>query len=171
MAEKRIVEACDEGWQIYCDWLKRNRDDETFKSLDYQAKYEYYFKRYADYARQYPIILRYIACFGMFHRKAVEKYLKKCTTVGASTDEEFCERQADYVKYLWLCSNKHIDGKKLKIIWQQTKDALLSELTTRKKELQEIKDMREKNKISNNITRIENVRQRIARLASERANS
>ena len=92
-------------------------------------------------------------------------------TVGVKTDEEYCERQADYVKYVWMYSNNHLSTKKLNTIWQQTKDALMEELSTRKRETEAIKNMREKNKNDNHIKRIENVRQRITRLANERVDA
>lgn len=171
MVDARIEAVCDEGWIIYCDWKKRNDGDGTFKDLDYQSKYEYYMKQYTDFARQYPIILRYLASFGMYNSNAVRKYLKKCNTSVITTDEDYADRQADFVKFLWMETKPHMDKKKLDIIWQQTRDEMLREITARKVELQKIKDIREKNKISNNIKRVQNVRERIARIGGEEKSS
>ena len=162
---KRIKDVCDEGWIIYCDWLKRNENDSVFRDLAYQPKYEYYMKMYTDFARQYPIIMRYLASFGMYSSKAVRQYLKKCNITVIQTDEDYAERQADFVKYLYMDLRPHMDRRKLNTIWQQVKNEILSELKTRKAELKKIKDVREKNKDSNASLRLQNVKDRIIKIS------
>lgn len=163
--DKRIKSVCDEGWIIYRDWLKRNESDSVFRELGYQPKYEYYMKMHMDFARQYPIIMRYLASFGMYSRKAVSQYLKKCNTTVVQTDEDYAERQADFVKYLYMDLRPHMDRRKLNMIWQQIKDEILSELKTRNAELKKIKDIREKSKDSNASMRLQNIKDRIMKIS------
>jgi hypothetical protein len=127
-AARTIDEAIREGAAIYRDHQRRCRDDEVFKALGHQAKYEYYMKSNIDFARQYPIILRHIASFGMFHPKAVSMYIKKCHASPIKTDEDFAERQADYVKYLYMSLGNHMPRDQLNGVWRKTKEHVLAEM-------------------------------------------
>jgi len=156
--KKRIDPIVNEAAIIFSDYTKRMRGDTQFQNLCKQSRFEYYMKRYIDFARQYPIILRHIACFGMYSEKAIRLYMKKCYNTQMDTDEEFCERQADFVKYLYMFTGKHCSQNKLNSVWAHTKKHLMEELEANKKERQVIKDRREKNKDTNNIERRDNVK-------------
>lgn len=153
-----IERVINEANIIYGDYKRRMKDDEQFSNLSHQAKYEYYMKIYIDFARQNPIILRYIASFGMHSPKAIKMYLKKCYNTKLDTDEAFAERQADFVKYLYMDIQKHMDMNKAHEIWRHTKDHILAEIQINKKEMEKIKTQRGKNKEYNDIARRENVK-------------
>jgi hypothetical protein len=155
---KYIEDVITEGAKIYADYRKRIESDEQFKSLSHQARYEYYMKMNIDFARQHPLILRHIASYGMFSKKAVKLYFQKCFRNNTQNDEEYCERQADFVKYNYMFSGKHMPQNKLNEIWTHTKKHMMDELAASKREKKMIKEQREKNKNSNNIARRENVK-------------
>lgn len=158
---KYIDNVIDEGKKIYSDYCKRVKNDEQFKSLSHQARYEYYMKMNIDFARQHPLILRHIASYGMFSAKAIKLYFQKCFRNNTNSDEEYCERQADFVKYNYMYSGKHVPQNKLNEIWAQTKKHMMDELEATAKEKKMIKEQREKNKNSNDIVRRENVKRLI----------
>ena len=156
-----IDNVISEGKKIFRDYKKRIKNDKEFQKLSHQARYEYYMKMHTDFARQQPLILRHIASFGMFNEKAVELYFKKCFSKQTESDEEYCERQADYVKFLYMYSGKHVPQNKLNEIWEHTKKHMMDELKASAKEKKMIKEQREKNKAANDIARRENVKRLI----------
>jgi hypothetical protein len=155
---KKIDIIVKEANIIYSDYMKRMRNDTQFQCLSKQSRFEYYMKKYIDFARQYPIILRHIASYGMHSEKAIRLYMKKCYNQQIYTDEEYCERQADFVKYLYMHKGNHCSQEKLGLVWTHTKKHLMDEIAANKKERDVIKKRREKNKESNNIERRENVK-------------
>lgn len=162
MDEKETINrVVEDGLIIYRDYCDRAKKDESFSVLSYQAKYEYYMKKYIDYARSYPIIVRYIASFGMYHPKAVRLYLKKCFSTPMNDDEEFCNRQADYVKYLYMYCNPHMSRTKLNEIWAHTKKSMMNEMEINRKEKKIVRDRRKKNEGVNNTTRRDNAKKRV----------
>lgn len=165
----QIEDAIREGKIIYSDYVKRMRGDAEFANLDYQAKYEYYMKIYIDYARQNPMILRMIASYGMFSEKAIRMYFKKCFNKPIKTDEDYCERQADFVKYNYMFCGKHIPAARLNIIWANTKKSMMEEVEFNKKETKETRDRRAKNKKENDSMRRDNLKKAIALAATSGA--
>jgi hypothetical protein len=124
--DEKIAVVNAEGRKIYADFLKRVHEDKQFYQLDPQSKYDYYMKLYPDFARSNPLILRYIT-LGMFSEKANYCYFKQCYMYVTKTDEDFCSRQADLVKYLYRFNTK-IRGVELDKIWSDTKSLLMAEL-------------------------------------------
>ena len=147
--EIQIKNTITEGKKIYGDYLRRIRDDEQFNKLGYQARYEYYMKMHIDFARQSPMVLRMIASYGMFNEKAISMYMKKCFNCPIKTDEDYCERQADFVKYNYMFNGKHKSQKELNEIWQQSKKSMMDEIKATNQEKKKISEQRSKNKESN----------------------
>ena len=156
--EKNINEVIVEGRRIYTDYKKRMREDDQFKILSHQARFEYYMRMHIDFAREQPLILRHIASYGMFAPKAVRMYLQKCFRNPIKTDEDYCERQADYVKYLYMYSGKHHSTRVINDVWAKTKKHLMVEMELASVEKKKIKIRREKNKSINNIARRNNIK-------------
>ena len=159
--ETTINSVIEEANIIFKDYIHRVKNDVQFRDLNPQAKYEYYMKLHIDFARQNPIILRHIASFGLHSPKAIRLYMKKCYSTNTDTDESFCERQADFVKYLYMYTGKHVSQKKLQEIWAQTKKHMMDEIEVSRKEKALIKERREKNKKPNDIERREYVKRLI----------
>jgi hypothetical protein len=149
LQKNTIEHVVQEADKIYADYLKRITNDSQFIALSSQARYEFYMKSNIDFARQNPIILRHIAGFGLHSAKAIRLYMKKCYNTAITSNESFAERQADFVKYLYMYNGKHMSQDKLHDIWAQTKSHILEELENNKKELDAVKEKREKNKETN----------------------
>jgi hypothetical protein len=158
--EKNIIinAVVKEASTMWIDYKKRIKDDSLFNDMSPQSRFEYYMKTYIDFTRQWAIITRHISSYGMYNEKAVRLYVNKCITMPYKTDEEYCERQADYVKYLYMYSKNHFPTNKLKEIWTNTKKCLMEELKSSREENEIIKNRRKKNKICNDITRRENIK-------------
>ena len=126
--KRTIKEVQDEGAAIFRDFKRRMKEDKKFHDLDHQAKFEYYMKNNVDFARQYPLVLRNMVSYGMFDTKSVGMYLRKCYTCQTKTDEDFAERQADYVKYLYMNCGTRVPKQQLHAVWDDTRTSILEEL-------------------------------------------
>jgi len=163
--DAKIAEINAEGRKIFDDFVDRQRKDKAFAQLDPQSKYEYYMKLFPDFARSMPVILRYIT-FGMFSEKANFLYLKQCYRLVTKTDEDFCSRQADFVKYLYRCNTK-IRGEQLEKIWHDTKKLLMEEMAAMAEERERIKAERLARQDANDEIRREALKAAVVRAISE----
>lgn len=151
--DEKIAVVNAEGRKIYADFLKRVHENEQFYQLDPQSKYDYYMKLYPDFARSNPLILRYIT-LGLFNEKANYLYFKQCYMYVTKTDEDFCCRQADLVKYIYRF-NTNIRGAELDKIWSDTKSLLMAELDEIAIERKKFQDERASRKVENNQVRVD----------------
>lgn len=154
--DEKIAAVNAEGRKIYADFLTRVHADRQFYQLDEQSKYDYYMKLYPDFARSNPLILRYIT-LGMFNEKANFLYFKQCYTYVTKTDEDFCNRQADLVKYIYRFNTK-IRGAELDKIWSDTKSLLMAELDEIAIERKKLQDERANRKVENNQVKIDAIK-------------
>lgn len=167
--EKKILinAIAKEAGAIWMDYQKRSKEDSQFNKMNPQSKFEYYMKMFIDFTRQWTIVTRHIASYGMYNEKAVRLYVNKCITMPYKTEEEFCERQADYVKYLYMYGKNHYPSNKLKEIWTTTKKCLMEELESSRSENEIIKNRRKKNKITNDIARRDNLKQVVSKIIND----
>lgn len=154
--DEKIAVVNAEGKKIYADFLNRLHSDKQFYQLDPQSKYDYYMKLYPDFARSNPLILRYIT-LGMFSEKANFLYFKQCYMYVTKTDEDFCNRQADLVKYIYTFNTK-IRGAALEKIWSDTKTLLMAELEEIAVERKRMQDERASRKVENNQVRVDAIK-------------
>lgn len=97
---------------------------------------------------EFPIVTRYMICFGQFSEKAFREFLRQCenskdTTANAQKrgyrDDKWCQLQANYVTLLWKEYNKHrhpSEGEK-KMVWTQTYKLLKKSFTDMKNKQKE----------------------------------
>jgi hypothetical protein len=89
---------------------------------------------------EFPIVSRYLICHGQYKRKAFEKYLTKCKNTILDNDkrmqdkkymqDQWIQRQSDYVRYLWEEYQPHKKNKKeSNNIWQQAYSSLTKEFS------------------------------------------
>jgi hypothetical protein len=96
-----------------------------------------------DFAKSYPIVLRYMCQLGMYHPKAMERWITKIKTKPWGSEDEFIECQADYVVILYKVLNPRCNSEQL--------SAVRTDVTkTLKKEHKYVKDLVEQ--IDKNIT-------------------
>ncbi len=98
---------------------------------------------------EFPIVTRYMICFGHFSEKAFREFLRRCENSKDDPiqmqkrgyrDDKWCQLQADYVTLLWREYNKyrHPSEKERKAVWTQTYQLLKKSFT----------DMKDKQKIA-----------------------
>lgn len=156
MTDQQYIDDAEAIWKDIKERLK----NEEFKVLDAEKKLEYYQKKYNDFTMTFPIVLRYMVQLNSYKKKAFEKFLKKLRANPYRSELEYCERQADYVKYLFMETTNTHNMKEAQNIWKETYDMLAKEVEIFKKASEKIKRKKEKNNKRNNIEK----RQELKRL-------
>jgi hypothetical protein len=147
----------DDAEMIWKD-LKKNIKDTKFNSLNIDEQLEVYQKKYNDFTMTFPIVLRYMVQLKRYKKKAFENFLKKMRANPYRSELEYCERQADYVKYLYMETTKNHDMEEAKRVWRETYEMLAKEVKLFKKASEEIKRKTEKNNKRNNIEKREELK-------------
>lgn len=91
----------------------------------------------------YPIVTRYMICFGQFSEKAFREFLRQCenskddpvkSQKTGYRDDKWCQLQANYVTMLWKEYNKyrHPSEAEKKMVWNQTYQLLKKTFTDMK---------------------------------------
>jgi hypothetical protein len=112
------------------NWLKRTSEEKMtdFRSMDGLV---------SDFMSKYKVVSRCMITHGEFNTKVFERYLTKLKTKGYTTQEEWAEREADYVKWLYMAYNPHSNENLSKQIWLDTKTKLMDEENQFKKDYAE----------------------------------
>jgi hypothetical protein len=144
--------------EIFSDFRKRLKKDKEFKELDPEKCLEFYQKRNENFSMTFPITLRYMILLKQYSTKAFVRFIKKLETAPYKSELEYCERQADYVKYLHMeLSNTH-NMQEAQKIWQKTYDMLAKEVQMFKDANEKVKKKLEKNNNANNIEKREELK-------------
>ena len=136
---------------IWSDFNDRLKNDATFRDLDPDNQLEFYQKNHHRFTMSFPIVLRYMIQLRQFSKKAFVKFVKKMTAKPYRSELEYCERQADYVKYLFMELSPSHNMKEAQAIWKNTYDMLAKEVEVFKKAEEKVKEKLEKNNSQNNI--------------------
>lgn len=120
---------------VYNDFVHRMKSDPEFVKLSSHDKIAYYHRNASDVVKKFPIIFRYMIETGQFHTKAMKQFIDKLKIKPYKTEEEYCERNADYIKYLYMCTHAHYNLKEAKQLWADTRIALLNEIKEFKEKL------------------------------------
>ena len=123
--------------------------EDKFRSMSLERQLEFYQKNNQRFASAFPIVLRYMVQLRMYHEKAFVKFIKKMYAKPYHSKLEFCERQADYVKYLYQELNQHYPENEIKRIWQQTYDMLADEIKIFDDAEKKVKERLEETNITN----------------------
>ena len=150
---------------IYND-LKQQELKYSFKTMDPAKKLDYFQKKYRKFATSFPITLRYMVQLGLYHQEAFRKFIKKMMARPYRSEEEYCERQADYVRYLYTELGMTRDHKHAQAIWKETHDKLLEEVAIFREANEKVKKKTEKNNEINSIQRREELKKAIQDLAN-----
>jgi hypothetical protein len=77
-------------------------------------------KKYPNFAQAYPVILRWLARDLKYSRRAFKKFLEKLEKDPGKGMEGFIERQADYVRFLYMDLNrgKHPSQRIANELWR-----------------------------------------------------
>ena len=136
---------------IWLDFNNRIKNDPVFKELDSDKQLEFYQKNHHGFTMTFPIVLRYMIQLKQYRRKAFIKFIKKMTTKPYRSELEYCERQADYVKYLYMEISPSHNMKDAQDVWKKAYDMLAKEVEVFKKAEDKVKEKLEKNNNQNSI--------------------
>lgn len=138
-----IQHGCDadikDAQNLYRDFNERSKRDSEFVKLSANDKLMYYHRNASDVVKKFPIIFRYMCETGQFHPKAMKQYIDKLKNSPYKSEEEYCERNSDYIKYLYMATHSHYSLKEANQLWADAKQALTEELADFKKRLDDIK--------------------------------
>lgn len=140
-------------------------------------------KIYDDFYNEYPIVGRYMICMGRFELGAFVKFINKVKNIAnkanananasgskkipekGHNEDQWVQRQADYVRYLWEATQKRagkrIETKESKAIWQQSYKAIKDEFSTFKEDHDKATDILDKKKKAFNAERFSELKSRI----------
>jgi hypothetical protein len=118
---------------IWADFKHRTRNDDVFSCMDSESQLSFYQKKHKEFATSFPIVLRYMIQMKQYSSKAFERHLKKLQAKPYRSESEYCERQADYVMYLYTELTQDHDDKKKKSIWRSAYKMLMDETAEFKK--------------------------------------
>ncbi len=139
--EEYIEKATSEAGVIWKKILDRIKSDPSFKESSEESRIEWVQKEHKEFQHEFPIVCRYMLCMGQYKESAFRLYLKKVKNVESTPssisekgerEDNWCKRQADYVKYLWAACNdgsliRNLGMKEAKDVWEQTYKSLRKE--------------------------------------------
>lgn len=101
-------------------WLARKPEEKMndFRAMDSLV---------SDFMNKYKVVSRSLIVNGEFNTKVFERYLTKLKIKGYKSQEEWAERESDYIKWLYMAYNPHSNETHLQQIWTDTKKNLLDE--------------------------------------------
>jgi hypothetical protein len=132
-------------FKAFSDELK-NAD---FAKLEPEAQLKIYQQRHGEFAKTFPIVIRYMIQFRQYKPKAMRRFLKKLHDSPYRSEAEYCERQADYAKYLYMESVPHYSAKVAGEVYADVRQSLLDELKAYKEMLEKIKKKTEEGELKN----------------------
>ena len=135
--------------RIFNDFKTRLSTDETFRSLDSDKQLDYYQKNNHEFSMTFPLTLRYMIQLKQYNKKAFAKFIKKLQSNPYRSELEYCERQADYVKYLYMETSSDHNMKNAQQVWKNTYDMLAAEVKMFKDAEEKIKKKLEINNEKN----------------------
>jgi hypothetical protein len=136
---------------IWNNFRERLKVDPEFRNMKPDDQLDFYQKNYHKFTMAFPIVLRYMIQLQQFNKKAFAKFVKKMMSNPYRSELEYCERQADYVKYLFTELSPSHNMKEAQAIWKQTYDMLAKEVEVFKKAEEKVKEKLEKNNSQNSI--------------------
>jgi hypothetical protein len=138
---------------IWLDFKTRIKNDNLFNSLSPDKMLEFYQKNNHQFTMSFPIVLRYMIQLKQYNRQAFIKFIKKITAHPYKSELEFCERQSDYVKYLYMETTPRYTMSDANAVWKRAYDLLSSEVTAFKEAEKHVKDKMEKSNTQNSNER------------------
>lgn len=131
--------------KIWKDFKLRSKTTD-FKALTTDQQLDFYQKNYHQFTMNFPLVLRYMIQMNQFNSKAFTRYVTKMQSNPYRSEEEYCERQANYVKFLYMELSNTRNMKSAQKVWQEAKDMLMDEVKVFKDTEKKIKEKLEKNK-------------------------
>jgi hypothetical protein len=139
-------------------WIALNKELEkepTFVHKSNTEKIDWLRSIDADFQQEFPIVCVYMLFYGQYRSEAFSKLLKKFkldaendskTTEKVDKEDRWCQRQADYAKYLVMeIQGKNFSADLVRRIWYETYESTKKDFADFRNEYQKTKD-----KLANN---------------------
>ena len=127
--------------RLWLDLKKKVKENPDFGKIPDSEKLDLFHKNeeFKKFYTELPIVSRYMICMGQYSVKALKRYLKKCKNVkldqstsreSGYIEDQWIQRQADYVRYLWESYQKqHFSKKDSNAIWAHAYETLKKEFS------------------------------------------
>jgi hypothetical protein len=158
-----------EAVNIYRDFTARCKRDAEFIKLSAQDKLSYYHNNSPEVVKKFPVIFRYMVETGQFNPTAMNRYINKLKAKPYKNEEEYCERNADYVKYLYMSTHTHYNQKESARLWVDTKKSLMGELKDFKNNLDKYRKQNDDMNEANANERKEELKHYIEKMQTEQS--
>ena len=166
------IEVAEKLWVSLKNKIKKNPEFAELKDNDKLKEYQN--SEFKNFCTEFPIVTRYSVCMGQYSTKAFRRFLIKCKNVKHDpaqarekgySEDQWVQRQADYVRYLWEAYQKqHYSPSESKNIWQHAYKTLTKEFT----DFRDLhKDIEEKLKTDNKLNKTELVKELLSRMSSQ----
>lgn len=125
--------------KIYAE-VSQSWDNDEFNKLTDEQKLSHYRGKYPNFNKRHPLCMRYMVDIKKFSSIAFEKYIKRVANSKFGDQDQFMQRQADYVTFLWqIDSKKHYGDKDKRKVWENAYNLIKSE-TEKLKSQQDLAD-------------------------------
>lgn len=89
-----------------------------FLALSDKERVSMYQKKYPNFNKQHPLVIRYMVGLSQFRERAFRRYLDKVSNTQAGDPDHYIQRQADYAALLWKELNPKYNPKQAKQVWE-----------------------------------------------------
>ena len=160
--------------KLWDDIKKKVIDNDDFCKLDDTKKVEYYQNtEFKEFYITYPIVCRYMICMGQFSTKAFRRFLTKSFELAKKpmsrekgyNEEQWIQRQSDYIRFLWESyQTSQFDKKDSDAIWNNSYEVLKKEFSDFRKMHDDISS---KLKKEEKVNKKELIKEMIGRMSDE----
>lgn len=151
---EETVKRTNEMWAVVKHTVKNDPD---FVKLEDAKKLDYFRRNYSELMNELPIVCRYMICCGQYSAKALERMLRKILNVTylptdqqpkGYMEDQWIQRQADYVQYMFDDYNKgkHREPAERAWTWRKTYESLKGEFNDFRNMHKEIEEKVEEEK-------------------------
>ena len=134
LSKEKIIKIAETMWADVKEQAKNNKEYIAMKDKD---KLDFFRNRlgHGEFMTEYPIVARYMVCYGQYSTKAFNRMLDKMVMTkhpenrpSGYMEDQWIRRQSDYVQYLWEAyQTRHHNTAERQYIWQEAYKRLKGE--------------------------------------------
>lgn len=101
------------------EWSEKKVNDRIgyFQSLGYN-----------DFITKFAVPVRYMVSYTEYREDVFRKYLARLKTLGYNSQDDWIDRQADYVKMLWRAYHPHARTTEAQLEWKRARESIKDEM-------------------------------------------
>ena len=145
---------------IYKEVIDHFKEFKEYNEMTYDEQNDYletllrhFHEEHKEFARTFPIVLRYMVQLQRYSEKAFVRYVKRLKKHPYKTEEEYCRRQSEYIQYLHMELHPSSKKKENEKVRKDAYKLLLEELAAFKKAKKQADEKQQKNNKNNSIER------------------